>query len=146
MDAQELAQVERAMEEEHRRDREALERLKRFLHPGKNGNSVHAATAAKSASGKDDAETAAVYTIISRVAEIMTANPSRKWSGPQMLDEVRSAGSPVSAQRPLSTINRVFRKLVKRRVIRRVRTGKGTTPHLYRAIRPTQSQGGSPIE
>jgi len=142
MDAQELTEIERAMEAEHRLDREALERLKRFVHQGRNGHSTVAVAAKDDLKRHDDNETAVVYTIIGKVAAIMTADPSRSWDGMKMLERLKSDGSPVGGGRPASTISRVFRKLAKRGVIRRVRTGKGTKPHVYRAISPPPTQGG----
>lgn len=144
MDAQELAQIERAMAEEHRLDREALERLKRFVHHGRNGNTTRASAAptAKNA----EAPKAAVEespTIISKVAAIMTADPSRTWNGPQMVEKLTSEGKPIGAKRPVAIVTRAFRRLVKRGTIRRAKKGTGTTPHAYRAVEQTsQSAAG----
>lgn len=141
MDAQELEVIERRMREEHRLDREALERLKRFQHPSKNGRTA-TPRSAKPASGKDDAETAVVYTIITKVAEIMTADTTRTWNGPQMVEKLGTEGMPISAKRPVPTVTRAFRKLVKRGIIRRVKKGAGTIPSAYRAIEQS-SQGAT---
>jgi hypothetical protein len=134
MDAQELELIERRMQEEHRLDREALERLKRFLHPSKNGHNPPVVKPTNPASGKDDAETAAVYTIISKVAEVMIADPARSWNGPDMVAKLASEGMPIAAKRPVPAVTRAFRKLVKRGIVRRVKKGVGTIPSAYRAI------------
>jgi hypothetical protein len=140
MDAQELEVIERRMRDEHRLDREALERLKRFQHPSKNGRTSTPARSTKPASGKDDAETAVVYTIITKVAEIMTADATRTWNGPQMVEKLAAEGMPITAKRPVPAVTRAFRKLVKRGIVRRTKKGVGTIPSAYRAIEQS-SQG-----
>jgi hypothetical protein len=142
MDAQELAQIEDAMAEEHRRDREALERLKRFLHHGRNGNTPRA-SAAPVLTIKNAGETKAVVkessTILSKVAAVMTADASRSWNGPQLVEKLASDGNTTSSKRPVAIITRALRQLVKRGTIRRVKKGTGTTPHAYRAVEQSQN-------
>jgi hypothetical protein len=126
MDAQQFAKLEEEMLAEHRREIEMLRHLKaRFVHGHKNGSSAITRvgmTLAPTESPK--------MTIIDRVASIMTAEPGQHWDTPSMKSHLSKLGMDVKA----ATINRVFRKLVKRGTIRRVRKGVGTKPNIYQAV------------
>jgi hypothetical protein len=133
IDAKQLAAMERAMEEEHRKDREALERLKRFLYARSDGKSE----APKPLSAMDRIEQEVdelnTNTIIGRVETIFVSDPDRRWTVPTMLQRLQEEKFPLAAEKPIATLGLVFSKLHKRGKIKRVKRGSGRTPHIYRA-------------
>jgi len=141
LDANQISAIENAMEEEHRRDREALQRLKRFLPPSPNGSSSRVAPLVLldpepiDPLGPADAEEDAPETIIDTVDHIMQADTHRKWSVPLMLAHLRNLNFPLEAKKPEATLGLVFSKLThKRKTIVRVKKGGGRRPALYRGI------------
>jgi hypothetical protein len=146
--------MERAMREEHRKDLEALERLKRLIH--KNGDATCQAPDhkpqqidAEYVDNNDDPldlqEGLFPATIIGRVESIMVANTARRWTVPSMLTELMRQKFPLAAQKPASTLGLVFGKLHKRGRIRLVRRGSGRTPNVFRAVPPQTQEGDSDI-
>jgi hypothetical protein len=125
--ALQLAEIEKSMQEEHRKDREALARLKRFLNP--NGNAPLSATETD-----DDESDSSQYpqTIIATMERIMRSDPTRKWTVPTMLSHLRSEKVPFGGKTPDATLGYNFRKLVTRGKVRRVRPGAGRSPSVYR--------------
>ena|SRR5581483_3604064 len=137
---EQLSAVERQMEEEYRKDREALARLKRFLKvdaPSENidGNQSNDST---------DVSDAAVPTIIGKVEEIMTADITRKWTVPTMLAHLRHEKFPLTAQKPEATLGQVFAKLQRRGVIRIVRRGSGRIPNVFKAVPQITKEEATP--
>jgi|SRR5579864_9469862 len=133
MDAQQFAKFEEEMLAEHQRELEMLRHLKeRFVHGRTNGSSPMVRAAAPLAKTGSHAKP----TIIDRVASIMTDDPVQHWDTPSMKAHLSKVGTIVKA----ATINRVFRKLVKRGTIRRVRKGEGRIPNIYQAL--SQKQEG----
>jgi hypothetical protein len=131
MDAQQFAKLEEEMLAEHQRELEMLRHLKeRFVH-GRNGSS---ASTRVGATVPRTTENRAKITIIDNVARIMITDPGQHWDAPSMKAHLYKAGMTVKA----TTINRVFRKLVKRGTIRRVRKGEGRTPNIYQGLSPKQ--------
>jgi len=115
------------MEEEHRKDREALARLKRFL--SSNGNSQLSLPEMD-----DDPSDSSQYghTIIGTIERVMQADPMRKWTVPTMLAHFRSEKFPLHAKTPEATLGVTLKKLVKRGKVRLVRQGAGRSPNVYR--------------
>lgn len=123
-----ISELERRMEEEHRKDREAIERLKRFLPQGQQSASLH-----REEEDSSDVNDAPVPTIIGKVEEIMLDDATRKWTVPAMLAHLRHINFPLAAQKPEATLGQVFVKLQRRGAIRIVRRGSGRNPNIYRA-------------
>ena len=148
LDAKQLASIEATMEEEHKKDREALQRLKRFL-PNVNGHS----SGFRETTGQvklpvhvlvpvvNDDDDAVTGTIIGKVESILMADPTEKWTVPRMLSFLRESGFQLEAQKPERTIGLVFRKLMKRGKVRLLKKGSGRIPNVYRAV-----VVGGPIE
>jgi hypothetical protein len=144
LDANQISAIESAMEEEHRRDREALQRLKRFLPLNGNGSGGRVSTfvidrtnEAQESEVLDFMDTAdsEPLTIIDTVEQIMQADPHKKWSVPLMVAHLKNIKFPLEAKKPEATMGLVFTKLMKKRkTIVRVRRGSGRMPNLFRAI------------
>jgi hypothetical protein len=141
LDANQLATIESAMAEEHRKDREALQRLKRFLPPnGSNGRVTQVLTIASDGTVEESEEP---QTIIDKVEQVMQADPSKRWTVPAMVTYLKQINFPLAAKKPQATMGLVFAKLVgKRRTIRVVKRGAGRNPNVFRAVQP-QQEGAS---
>lgn len=134
LDAKQLAAIELAMAEEHRRDKEALDRMKRFIRGGDSPQqrplSLAPSTFVRDEEDEDDSGEGSIR---SKVAEVFDANPDRRWTIPQMVAYLNEIGFTLKAQRPEATMYGVFQRLRERGRIRIVRRGTGRTPHTYRS-------------
>jgi len=133
LDEVQLEKIKATMEEEHRKDREALHRLMRFLPQNGNSAARHAELLATD-SEQSDGEQAAAMTYVAAVEAILASQPERKWTVPEMIKELEANGTEMKAQRPGATIGRIFRKLEKRHKVRLVRRAAGNKPTIYKAI------------
>lgn len=148
LDANQIAAMEKAMDEEHRRDREALQRLKRFLPTGSSGSNGHDAPIVIDRSGETEARPwedidfveADPETIIGRVETIMMSDPEKRWTVPSMVAHLKTIGFPLEAKKPQATMGLVFAKLRKRHKIRLVRRGSGRNPNTYRGEQAITSE------
>lgn len=134
MDAKQIAAMERAMEEEHRKDREALERLRRFLPSSNNGDSSHEHSARLTPTVINESREEKPNSIVAHVASIMQADCSRTWEPSSLQAQLKSDGVELRAKKPNRELNRVLRVLRGRGVIRLVRRGSGINANLYRAV------------
>ena len=138
LDANQIAAIETAMEEEHRLDREALKRLRRFLPANGHTSTIPAAPIRKIRAIHTLPEEQDEYeaiTIIDKVEQVMQSDPHKKWSVPSMVAHLQSIRFTLQAKKPEATMGLVFGKLArKRKTIVRVRKGSGRTPSLYRGI------------
>lgn len=140
--ADQLASVERQVEDEYRKAKDALAVLRRYL--TSNGSHGTAPIVIR----RDDAEAdftnqqEDTLTIIDKVNAIMQADPNQKWTVPSMLAHLKKINFPLAAKKPDATLGLVFMKLVrKRKTIVRVKKGAGRIPSVYRAA--TQPQEGA---
>jgi len=148
MDAKQIAAIELAMAEEHKRDKEALDRLKRFIGNGATGTNGHSSKALPvqfEIPQVEDMVDDVINngTIRSRVAEVFAADPERRWTIPTMLQYLKSVNYPLHAQKPEVTLSGAFRRLNEIGKIKRVRRGHGRNPHVYKAITEEELSGKS---
>jgi len=135
--AAQLSAIEASMEEEHRRDREALARLKRYAtKSGTNGRAPLATV--EHLDGDDDIDSSP--TIIAKVERVMTGDPEKKWTVPSMLTYLQLINFPLAAKKPAATLGLVFKKLQRRGRIRIVRRGAGRNPHVWRGNTPQEGE------
>lgn len=142
--ADQLAEMEKSMREEHRKDLEALERLKRFL-PASSISAQKPEPGATPGSNQqlELEEGLAPTSIIGKVESVMIADTDREWTVPQMLSQLRKDKFPMLAKAPLSTLGLTFTKLTRRGKIKLVRRGYGRNPNVYRGIVPQSLSGDS---
>jgi hypothetical protein len=134
-----IAAMEKNMLEEHRKDREALERLKRFLpKDGDNPKTGETVQSPDPAPLLQLDEGLAPNTIIGKVESVMIADTTRRWTIQLMLQQLKHDNFPLAAQKPESTLGLVFAKLHRRKRIKLVRRGGGRTPNVYQGILPIQ--------
>jgi hypothetical protein len=147
-DSKTLAAMEQSMRDEHRRDLEALERLKRFLPANGNAPAQSKTIDAPIVDTNDDAldlpEGPFPQTIIGKVESIMLADTAKRWTVPAMLQELRRTNFRLEAKTPASTLGLVFAKLRKRGRIRIVKRGSGRTPNVFRGVE--SQEGDSEID
>lgn len=140
LSASQLAEVEQRMEEEHRKDREALIRLKRFLNTDGHSGPVIAPMEEEDEHGSPYPDS-----IIGKVTILLQTDPLRKWTVPEIVTQLRSERFPLTAKKPESTIGLTLRKLHKRGLIKIVRKSSGHNPSVYRwkteAKEATSQQG-----
>src|ERR1019366_5411681 len=127
-----LADMEQAIIEEHRRDREALERLKRFLPQNGNGR--------KAAVNVDVEDQSSQDTIIGRVRELLKADPNKGWTVPNVIAHLKATGYTFAAKTPASTLGLTFAKLVKKKEARIAKRGSGRVPHVYKAAKEKEEE------
>jgi len=127
--------MEQAMQEEHRQDLEALERLKRYLHNGGGGGAQEQAgrlhSLDRAAFGLDDDEETETSTLTGKVEEVFNQNPTARWTVPKMLHYLREIRFELKAQKPQASVGLIFQKLRKRGSIRIVKRGSGRSPNIY---------------
>jgi len=131
MTKDELEQIRARMEEEHRLDLEALERVMRFL-PQNNG--FHAIPPAVTNSSDDPnlpLLEQSQATIIDNIEKIFRERSTRTWTGPQILKELSALGCEPNGKNPMATIGVAIKKLHDRGKISLVRSGSGRQPHIY---------------
>src|SRR5579872_448501 len=100
MDSQQIAEMERAMEEEHRKDRDALQRLKRFLPQNNNVSATGEAPSAAISDANDLSDSKATPTILATVATIMQRDSAVTWDWTKLLQQLKTEGHEVQATRP----------------------------------------------
>ena len=124
-----LRQIQEAMEDEHRKDREALERLMRFL-PKHDAPVSTTPTPRPLNAPKVSKQDGSIQ---SAVECLFLDNPSTVWTTDSIYHALKERGVEMGALRPKSTIAVAIRKLQDRRRVLTVRSGAGRVPHQYRA-------------
>ena len=125
-----IRKLEEEMREEHRRDLEALERLKRFL-PGASNNHRQLSLSHE-ALGVENGDEEYSGSIKGKIEEVMSADPNKKWTVPKMLDHLRHLHFPLHAKKPQVSIGTAFGRLYsKEKKITLLRKGSGRIPNVY---------------
>ena len=133
MDRDQVAAMERQMLEEHRKDVEALERLKRFLLPP-NSSGV-----------TSQRETLFHQPVIPLVPEgdtplkyalrdIMNNDPNVRWTNPKMLKYLKEIGFTLNAKQPIYSIGQATQRLLDAGEIKLLIRGSGSTPNVFRGL------------
>jgi hypothetical protein len=142
MDSDQIAAMERQMQEEHKKDMEALARLKRFL-PG-NGASSNGATSA--ATHQAASPTQPVFPLVPAegtplkhaIRDIMNHDPSVRWTNVKMLKYLQDIKFELNAIKPIYSIGGATQKLFDAGEIKIVKKGSGNTPHVFRGLTPLE--------
>jgi hypothetical protein len=133
LDLKTIEEMQQSMLEEHRKDLEALERLKRFL-PQSNAAVSKPKGVPEDLGPQADLESLSEDTIIGKVEQVMTSDTARRWTVPLMFAELRRQNFPLAAQKPERTLGLILRKLADRKVIKIVKRGSGRSPNVYKAV------------
>jgi hypothetical protein len=136
--------MQKEMEDEHRRDREAFDRMRRFVKPA---TPVTAASVTPKPAVPSPASTAAVPirstselededSLIGSVLDVIRARPSTSMHRNTVYREMKAKGFVFAhgEVQGLASVGVALSKLAARQVIRRVRKGAGRMPSLYRAV------------
>lgn len=134
------------MEEEHQKDREAFDRLLRFLPDDEEEAADGEATADSEVESEDSDESAMVPYISARrlrsrrsqgqsllhaIESVMRDDRDRTWNVRQLIESLESRGRKLTALRPESTVSVALKKLSDRGKITLVALGSGRKPHTY---------------
>lgn len=135
MDQDQIAAMEQQMMEEHRKDMEALARLKRFIPP--NG-----ATSGASRSSITVSAPSPVVPLVPEegtplkhaIRDIANHEPSVRWTNVKMLKYLESIKFELNAQKPIYSIGQATQKLIDRGDLKLVKKGSGNTPNIFRGL------------
>jgi hypothetical protein len=129
MTKEEIKTIETAMLEEHRRDLEALERLKRFVPDaapkGSGSHKTHSVVEEEGDSGAD-------ASLRDKVAEVLSAEPVKCWTAQKVLDRLIELNFPLGSKKPKNGVSVALGVWVKRGKAHIYRKGSGRRPHVYR--------------
>jgi hypothetical protein len=141
-----LDAVEKKIQEEFLRAKDALQTLRKYFNNNGNGSengsssrippiAMTRAPEIVPAVNADfaDAEDGETQSIIDKVEEVMRADPSKKWTVPSMVAYLKYIHFPLAAKKPAATMGLVFAKLAyKRETIRMVKKGSGRNPNWFK--------------
>ncbi len=128
-DHNQILEIKRRMEQEHRLDLEALDRLLRFLPDASNGVKPKTVEIKPSNSGESDDLSA----FDMRIKEIIDGDYKRDFSVVDILSALEASGNKPNAARPESAVNRALSRLVSAHVIQVSRQPKGRRAGLYKS-------------
>jgi hypothetical protein len=132
MNQEQIAEIERHMREEHRKDLEALARLKRFLPQNGLSHPVPAAEVEQIDLDEDFEDPKPVTSLRSKIGEVLNENPSVRWTTQKVLARLREDKFPLKAQKPIYSVGQALQKLVTKGTIRIIRHGTGSDPNVYK--------------
>ncbi len=143
------AQKLTALEEELRRDLDAITRVRRLM-ALKNGSLVHPpderqlafSTVTANVAQDEDEKDVDRSSLIGTIEETINANPSARWTTQKMLTHLNAEGYPLRAAKPVYSVGQALNKLFKQGRIRIVRKGAGSEPNIYRS-RGIETEGKS---
>ena len=148
MNEHEITALEQQMMKEHRKDLEALARLKRFL--PSNGSTSAPETSKAMPVQPSEAITPLVpdeYTPLKEaIRDIVNNDPSVRWTNPKMLKYLREIGFELKAKKPIYSINQGTKKLIEAGEIKLIRKGYGSTPSVYRGLTPLEQAARESVE
>jgi hypothetical protein len=135
MKPEQILDLERKMLEEHRKDVEALQRLKRFM-PANGyapaGDKRQLPLVPNDANDVDEEEGGSATTIRGTIESIMNSDVRRKWTVQTMLAHLLSINFPFKAKKPINSVSLSLQALYKKQRIVVVRKGAGSEPSIYR--------------
>lgn len=156
MEATQIAVLERQMLEEHKKDLEALARLKRFLPTNGSAPTVDERQMALPAPGQqdEDLDEAPVKSLRGTIERVINADPTVRWTTQKMVSNLQRIRFPLRAKKPIYSVGQSMQILAERGAIRLVRRGVGSAPNIYKGkinneqITETEghSAGGGNIE
>lgn len=141
----------KAMEEEYRKNLEALERVKRFLPPEPTASKSNgAATAPRDPTPTaDDTVEGQGQSLIQTVLEVVLSSPAMSYSPRMVLDILERRAFPFSVdpERRIISIGQALRKLTARDhpQVQLAREGSGRIPNFYRATRPGRTEDSGTV-
>ncbi len=146
MDKARIEEIEMAMREEHRRDEEALDRLKRFL-PSNGTNSGNSKrlfeyipkndrldpiNVGHHDSLEDIDEALNVVTLRGKIGQTMASDPTKGWTGKKMLKALEEAKFAFAARKPINSVAIAMNYWVKRGFAHVTKRGSGRIPNVIK--------------
>ena len=132
MDNEQVAAMEKQMLEEHRKDVEALERLKRFLPSNSSGVTSQGKTVLHEPVTPliPEEDTPLKYAI----RDIMNNDPNVRWTNSKMLKYLKEIRFTLNAKQPIYSIGQATQKLLNTGEIKLLMKGAGSTPNVFRGL------------
>jgi len=148
-DAKRLA----ALEEELRRDLDAIARVKQLM-ALKNGSlsppdSRQLKLAITRLTDAEDDDEAPIQSLRGTVEKIINADPTIRWTTQKVLAHLQNTGFPLKAQKPIYSVGQALQKLAGDGKIRIVRKGVGSQPNIYKGKvveQEAHSEGGDIVK
>lgn len=143
LDERQIAEMERRMREEHQKDLEALERLKKYLpsESAKNGAPTRI-PASRIPASRIPRKVRAVggggrTGLTKEVLAIITeGEQGRQWTRGDIKQELDRRGFAIRAKDDIAAVNQALKSLVARGEIQLLEQGSGSRPSVYVAIKP----------
>jgi|ERR1035438_2166422 hypothetical protein len=148
-----------ALEEELRRDLEAITRVRQIM-ALKNGSlskpddrqiPLLMNLPAADPQADDDLDEERADSLIGTIDKTINSDPNIRWTTTKMLAHLQSIQYPLKAQKPIYSVGQTMKKLEEKGRIRVVRRGSGSAPNIYKgkATEPPamedNSQGGNSL-
>jgi hypothetical protein len=125
---QRIADIERAMLEEHEKDLAALRRLKKYLpHEGSTSDTRATTVAVRP-------RNVPYPSLKAKVRELIDAEPHRHWMRSELASILREQHFPIAAQDKDASINQALRNLVRSESISLLIQGTGKAPSVYQSF------------
>jgi hypothetical protein len=129
-----IQEIRSRMQEEHRRDIEALERLMRFLPVSAQPNGKQAfPPAADNGMAPEDS-------VLGGIERILRDHANRTWTSQQIRAELERRGFGLKAKNPMATISVALKKLEDRDKATVVMRGSGREPNRYQWKKVSSSE------
>lgn len=139
LNEEQIAEIERAMREEHTRDLEALQRLKRYLP----SNSRSAPAAQQSPKLVEEAvrpvRRSTNRGLKAEVITVIKEEPGRVWTRPGVYEKLNERGFQIRAKDHVAALNQALRTLVQNGDIHILRQGTGSALSEYCIEAPIDS-------
>ena len=151
MDANQIKLMEEQMREEHQKDIDALNRLKRFMpvngHESKPRSAPPKQEPLEETIGEADDDSTTTATLRGTIERIMSGDLAKKWTVQTMLAQLKSLNYPFKASKPINSVSLSLQALYKKQRIVLVRRGAGSAPNVYRGVEVIEDhdQHGRPM-
>ncbi len=129
MKHEQISAMERQMQKEHRKDVEALGRLKRFL-PSNSLGATSQVTAQSVVPFVPEEDSP----LKDAIRNIMNNDPVVRWTNTKMFKYLTEVGFKLNAKQPIYSIGQATQRLFDAGEIKLVRKGAGSTPNFFRGL------------
>ncbi len=138
-----------SLEQELRRDLEAIERVKRMMAFKNNNPPAQRAEESKPSKivglfeldGADETmQPEEGVSLRGTIEAIMNADPSLRWTVQKMVQRLKDSGFELKAQKPVFSVGQAMKKLADKGRVRLAVKGVGSAPHVYQGFAKREEQ------
>jgi hypothetical protein len=140
LEATQIAEIERKMKEEHKRDLEALQRLRKYLPASETANrsAQSGAEEPRSSNGRPRGRKTGLR---KKIREAIDSMPDQHLTRAEIAEILDADGFEIQAVDPVSSMNQALRKLVIRKDIALAKPGLGSSPAKYTSTKSQDVEG-----